>query len=103
MLHWCITYLCICEACVNPALSRNSAMRRFKVGDAFKMLNEIIFNFYTGLSCVFLFGCAQIFQPADLLDEKRNFANVLMTLQQLYNIAAGEKCLSAVERGWGGS
>ena len=40
---------------------------------------------------MFLFGYAQIFQPADLLDEKRNFANVLMTLQQLYNIAAGEK------------
>jgi len=31
----------------------------------------------------------QIFRPADLLDEKRDFASVLVTLQQLYNIAAG--------------
>lgn len=37
-----------------------------------------------------------------MLDEKRNFANVLMTLQQLYYIAAGERCLSRRTGMWGG-
>ena len=31
----------------------------------------------------------QIFKPVDLLDDKRDFTAVLVTVQELYHIAAG--------------
>ena len=34
----------------------------------------------------------QIFKPADLVDDRRDFSTVLLTLQELYNIAAGQSC-----------
>lgn len=55
-------------------------------------LSPMFLGCYQSLS-VLMFAVSllwQIFRPGDLLDEGRDFNSVLVTLQLLYNIAAGK-------------
>ena len=49
-----IRYSCIYTARMSPTLSRSSALQCVKLGDALKIRNGTIFDFYSGLPRVFL-------------------------------------------------
>ena len=49
-LHRLVSYSCIYEARMSPALNGSSVIWHFERSDAIEIRKVIIFNFYTGLS-----------------------------------------------------
>ena len=48
-LRGCIRYSCIYIVCISPTLSGSSALQSIKLGDALKIRNGMIFDFYSRL------------------------------------------------------
>ena len=55
MLRRLVSYSCIYEACMSPALNGSSAIRRFERSDAIEIHDGITFDFYTGLPHMYYF------------------------------------------------
>ena len=49
VLHELVSYSCIYEVRMSPALNGSSTIRRFKHSNAIEIREGIIFDFYTGL------------------------------------------------------